>query len=243
MVSMRSICKVSRLIFVARLFVLGASGFAAPAFGSPLDENITVSFTALGTSINWQTAGALQPQSSGSLGPFKKACAILQGTPSTTGSVMKRSVYVLDAGNGASNSVVLHIYTRTDTITSNNGQISDVATIVPHHKVVLSLASAAASTCYMAANDTSVFASSSANDMASIVDKTTFVETIIQSSVTATTNPVAQISATMEGIVFVTFGTGPTSGFAEFDDSSNFLAAGQNFNFTVLADTVNATTF
>ena len=31
--------------------------WAAPAFSASLDENIATSYTALGTSINWQTAG------------------------------------------------------------------------------------------------------------------------------------------------------------------------------------------
>jgi hypothetical protein len=243
MVFMHSFSKVRHLVLAAKLVALGCLGICAPALGTPLDENITVSFTALGTSVNWQTAGALQPQSSGTLGPFNRACGILQGNPSTSGSVMKRNVYVLDAGNGASNTVILHVYTRTDTITSSNGQLSDVATIVPHHQLVLSLASVVGSTCYMAANDASVFASNSANTAASIVDKKTFVETVFQNYTAFNSGFVTQISATKEGIVFVTFDTGPSAGYAEFDDGSHYLAAGVNYNFTILADVVNATTF
>ena len=227
----------------AALVALSSLMGTVPARAAPLDENIATSYTALGTSINWQTSGAITPQSSGTLGPFSRACAVLEGKPHTHGDIMTRSVYVLDAGNGNPSTVVLHIYTRTDTITSSGGVTSDVETIVPRRQVVLSLVSQVGNVCYMAANDTSVFASTSANNQASIVNKTTFTETIIQSYVTATGDPVTQITAAEEGVVFVTFGTGPNAGFAEFNNASQYLAAGQFFNFTVLAGAANATTF
>lgn len=63
------------------------------------------------------------------------------------------------------------------------------------------------------------------------------------SLVTDYADAVTKITATTEGIVFVTFGTGPHAGFAEFDQTSKYLAAGQFFNFTVLAETLDATTF
>jgi hypothetical protein len=164
---------------------------AAPTHAAPLDENITTSFTALGTSINWQTAGALQPQSSGTLGPFNRACVVLEGKPHTHANVVTRSVYVPDAGNNDDpNTVVLHIYIRTDTITSIGGVTSDFETIVPHHEVVLSLTGQSGAVCYMAANDTSVFVSTSANSQASIINKKTFAETLISSSSTANSGPV-----------------------------------------------------
>jgi hypothetical protein len=231
--------------FAGASALLAASGalVTAPARSAALDEYIVTSYTALVTSINWQTAGPINFPSSGTLGPFDRACAILEGKPHTQGDVMTRSVYVLDAGNGDPSTVVLHIYTRTDTITSSGGVASDVETIVPRRTVVLSLTSQAGAVCYMAANDTSVFASTGANNQASIINKKTFAETIIQSYVTTTDSPVTQITAADQGIVFVTFGTGPTAGFAEFSNESNYLAAGQYFNFTVLTDTAKATTF
>jgi hypothetical protein len=227
---------------VSALLMAGGAMVTAPAHSAALDENIATSYTALGTSINWQNDGTNTPQS-GTLGPFDRACAILEGKPVTKGDVMTRSLYVLDAGNGAANTVVLNIYTRTDTITSTGGVKSDAETIVPRGQVVLSLTSQAGVVCYMAANDTSVFASTSINNQASIIDKKTFAQTTIQSYVTTINDPVTQITVDVEGVVFVTFGTGPTAGFAEFNDESQYLAAGQYFNFTVLAGTENATTF
>jgi hypothetical protein len=226
---------------ISAWLIAGGAMVTAPVHSAALDKNIATSYTALGTSINWQN-GSSTPQS-GTIGPFNRACAIVEGKPDTKGDVMTRSVYVLDAGNGAANTVVLNIYTRTDTITSSGGVTSDVETIVPRRQVVLSLTSQAGAVCYMAANATSVFASTGINNQASIIDKKTFAESIIQSFVTATDNPVTQITVDIEGVVFVTFGIGPTAGFAEFNDASQFLAAGQNFNFTVLAGTANATTF
>jgi len=225
--------------------VAGLLMSAGPVRAAPLDQNITTSYTALGTSITWQTAGEynVPPQSSGTLGPFNRACAIVEGKPVTKGDAMSRSVYVLDAGNGSANSVRLHVYTRTDKITSSGGVTTDVETIVPHRSVVLSLTSAAGAACYMAANDTSVFVSSNANNQASIIDKKTFAESTIQSYAAQNDGPVSQITASETGIVLVTFGTGATAGWAEFNNDSQYLAAGINFDFTILAGTGNATTF
>lgn len=219
--------------------------FSAPAPAVvPLDENITIAFTASPTSIKWSSAGNLIAQSSGTLGPFNRACAILQGTPTSLGDAMTRAIYVLDAGNSTSDKVMLHVYTRTDVITASGGQSSDTVTITPKKTVPLSvLASKAGATCYMAANETSVFASTSANEEAAIVNKASFVESSISSLVTDYADAVTKITATSEGIVFVTFGMGPHAGFAEFSQASKYLAAGQYFNFTVLAETLDATTF
>jgi hypothetical protein len=155
---------------------------------------------------------------------------------------MTRSVYILDQGNGNTNTVVLHVYKRVDTLTITGGVTSDVETIEPHGKVVLSLQSQIGATCYMAANDTSVFVSTNANDQASLINKETLVETVFTQQF-INVGPVSQITAANGGIVFITFGTGPTAGWAEFNDASDYLATGESYNFTVLAGTTNATTF
>jgi hypothetical protein len=204
---------------VSALLIAGGAMLAAPAHSAALDKNIATSYTALGTSINWQNDGTSTPQA-GTLGPFNRACAIVEGKPDTKGEVMTRSVYVLDAGNGAENTVVLNIYARTDTITSSGGVTSDAETIVLRRQVVLSLTSQAGAVCYMAANATSVFASTGINNQASIIDKKTFAESIIQSFVTTTDNPVTQITVDIEGVVFLTFCTGPNARFAELNDAS-----------------------
>jgi hypothetical protein len=87
------------------------------------------------------------------------------------------------------------------------------------------------------------FASTSSNNQAAIINKKRFAQTTIQSYVTNTGDAVSAITASKGGVVFVTFGTGPNAGFAEFNNESQYLAAGQYFNFTVLAGTQNATTF
>jgi hypothetical protein len=227
----------------AKLLALGGSLLSSLALSATLDENIATSYTALGTSINWQVAGVNPPTSSGTLGPFKRACAILEGKASTLGDVVSRSVYILDAGDAHPNTVVLHVYTRTDTFTTTGGVTSDLETINPLESVVLPLTSRDGAACYMAENDTSVFAGTNANNQASIINKKTFAQTAIQSYVTATGDNVSQITASESGVVLVSFGLGSNAGFAEFDDKSHYLAAGQFFNFTVVAGTTVATTF
>lgn len=77
-----------------------------------------------------------------------------------------------------------------------------------------------------------------------MVNKTTFSVTTITPSISYTNNSaVSAITATDSGYVYATFGVGPTSGYMEYDDQSNYLAEGVNFNFTILANTVTGTTF
>lgn len=237
--------RVRAWLLTCAFMLIGATSlvFPASAHSAPLDANVVSSYTPLTTSVMWHAWGKNSGQSGGNLGPFNRACAILEGAPSTNANVMTRSVYVLDAGNGNVNTVVLNVFTRTDTITTSGDTTNDAVTFALGQQVVLPLTSQAGAACYMAANDTSVFASTSANNIAAIVDKTTFSQSTVASYVALNNGPVTRITATDEGLVFVTFGTGPNAGFAQFDDQSNYLGVGQFFNFTVLANTVNATTF
>lgn len=63
-------------MFVVRTItaIAVAGGLAiSTAIAAPLEENIATSYTILGTSINWQTSGALQPSSAGSLDPSSES--------------------------------------------------------------------------------------------------------------------------------------------------------------------------
>jgi len=216
---------------------------AAPARAA-LDQDITISFTALANQITWQLAGKDVDTAgvSGSLGPFANACAILQGSPTAKGNVIKRDLYVLDAGTSTS-AAVLYVYARTDTITSGEGQKNDAVTIVPSATVPLALSGAANTSCYMAANDTAIFAGNSANLSAEVIYKGKLAHEAISQPLQSFGFTVSAITASDNGIVFITWGTGPESGWAEYDRDSKYLATGQYFEFTVLAGSTNATTF
>jgi hypothetical protein len=116
------------LAATASLLSIAGLVSSTPAKAAP-DHNLAISFTALPTQINWQLTGPDVNAAgvAGTLGPFNNACANLQGLPATSGEVMTRAVYVLDAGNAGSNAV-LYVYTRTDTITVADGQTSNSVT-------------------------------------------------------------------------------------------------------------------
>ena len=224
--------------------VTGASAlFPATAFADALDANIATIYTPVTTSVGWDTQGNISRFPSGSLGPFNRACGIVEGTPTTSGNVVTRNVYILDAGNGSAGTVVLYGYTKTDTITTSNGANTDVVQFTLSQQLTLSLSSQAGASCYMAANDTSVFVATSVGNVAAIVDKATFTESDVNSFSTLHNVPVTAITATSKGDVLVTFGTGPDAGWVHFDDQSNELAVGQFFNFTIVANPANGVTF
>jgi len=232
-------------ILTCGLALMGATSLLLPATArsAAADANVETVYTPHTTSIGWVGLGQNAGSSFGSIGPFTSACAIVEGQPTTSGSVTTRNVYVLDAGDGSTNGVVLNVFSKTDTITTTSDSTSDSVAFTLSQQVSLTLASQAGAVCYMAANDTSVFAGTSANNFASIINKSSLAETTVASTVTLFNDPVTQISATSEGKVLVTFGTGSDSGWALYDDQTNYLATGQFYNYSVLANTVNATTF
>jgi hypothetical protein len=217
---------------------------SAPARAALDNDAITLSFTALSHQITWQLAGndVSTAGVNGTLGPFNNACAILHGTPRIKGNVRTRPIYVLDGGDSSSDPV-LYVYTRTDTIRSNEGYRTDAVTVGVRDSVALSLKGQANISCYMAANDNAIFLGTSANLSAEIIRKDTLAHEVVSQPLISYGFTVSAITASNNGIVFITWGTGPESGWAEYDQDSQYVATGQNFNFTVLAGTTNATTF
>ena len=232
-------------ILTCGLALMGTSSLFLPATArsAAADANVETVYTPLTTSINWAALGQNAGSSSGSIGPFTRACAIVEGQPTTSGNVTTRNVYVLDAGDGSANGVLLNVFSKTDTITTTGDSTSDSVAFTLSQQVTLLLASHTGAVCYMAANDTSVFAGTSASNFASIINKSSLAESTVASTVTLFNDPVTQISATSEGKVLITVGTGSNSGWAMYDDQTNYLSVGQFYNYTVFANTVNATTF
>jgi hypothetical protein len=222
---------------------IGACAFSAAANASALDRNIVTFYIPGATSIQWSTHIDLLTgtgSSSGSIGPFSQACAILEGHPTTAGDIVTRRVYILDAGDGTSNTAMLHIFKKTDSITTVNGATSDAVQFIAEKSIVLPLSSNAGASCYMAANNTSVFAATNFDVFPAIVDKNTLVAS---SGTLGVSSRINQITATDKGDVFVTFGVGANAGWAQWDNNSNNVAEGLNFGFTAVANTINGVSF
>lgn len=190
------------------LLVAGGLPTSATAGSGAVDENVSIGFavSADGSQVGWQTVGDV-PGLFGSLGPFNRACGIVQGVPQIANNVVTRSVYVLDGGNGGTNRPVLYVYDRTDVITHNDGQRMDAVTIVPSASIELPLLSGAAASCHIAANSTSVYVGTNADVRAAVVSKETLEAHKISEPFESDVNdPVSAITAADEGTVVISWG-------------------------------------
>src|SRR5438477_1521583 len=83
------------------------------------------------TIVDWNVCGSLPNSSgcygSGSLGPFGRVGALLEGEPTTNrpANTVTRAIYVLDPASGPNqNEVVLYVYTKVDTITTDSDTVT-----------------------------------------------------------------------------------------------------------------------
>lgn len=115
----------------AVLFVLMAmsSTFAAE---KPVAIDSTL-FTTYDTSspfqsVSWIVCGSTAQSegcyASGSMGTFGKVGALMEGSPSTNGSTVTRSIYVVDIASGSSGTAVtLNVFKKTDTISASSDTV------------------------------------------------------------------------------------------------------------------------
>ena len=107
--------------------------------------------------------------------PFERACAVLEGVPSTNGNVISRDIYVLDERVSDTDTVNLYVYTRTDTFSGSD----DTLSVALKAKVPLTATGGISITggkdahCFMVASDAAVFAGTTAFDHAAVIDKNT----------------------------------------------------------------------
>jgi hypothetical protein len=129
--------------------VLAQTASAPPA---PPDSTLftTYSLYSSDTTVDWVVCGATQETegcyAAGSLGPFGRVGAMLEGKPSVKGSTVTRAIYVVDAQ--AASGVELFVYKKTDTVSAE----SDTVTVTLAKTVNLPLTGGSSASCSMAAN-------------------------------------------------------------------------------------------
>jgi hypothetical protein len=105
---------------------------ATPA-ATPIDGTLYTRYNMdpAHTTVNWNVCGSLPGSSgcygSGSLGPFGRVGALMEGEPKTDriANTVTRAIYVLDTGSGPTqNEVVLYVYTKVDTITTDDDKVT-----------------------------------------------------------------------------------------------------------------------
>ena len=163
------------------------------------------------TIIDWNVCGSLPDSSgcygSGSLGPFGRVGALMEGEPTTNriANTVTRAIYVLDSASGPNqNEVVLYVYTKVDTITTD----SDTVTVTLSQTISLPLVggvSSGSNYTSMAANKQFLFIKTDQSPEAVEINKRTFSVTQL-GGFAPPINPSA-ITADQYGYEILSFGT------------------------------------
>jgi hypothetical protein len=160
---------------------------------------------------------------SGRLGPFGRIGAIMEGTPFVNGSTVTRAIYVVDVGAGATgNEVKLHVYKKTDVISSSD----DAVTVGPTKSLDLSLVGGYKVTCYLAASGDFLYVGTNQSQQALQISKSTF--SIAALGGFSPPINLSAITTDSYGNVVITFGDflSGSSGFYAFDADGSGLEDG-----------------
>jgi hypothetical protein len=136
-----------RTIAAAVVAGLGMSFPALAQTAVPIDSTLFTTYESYGNNnITWVTCGSTKNSDgcygAGTLGPFGRVCAVMEGQPATVGNTVTRSLYVLAGGSNTS-IVSLNVFKKTDTITSN----SDTVSITPSKRLTLPLTGGSNALC------------------------------------------------------------------------------------------------
>lgn len=171
-----------------------------------IDNSLYTTFAVSNNSLSYSVCGQL-PDSfgcygGGSLTGYEQACAVLQGTPTTKGNVMKRGLYVLDKRTSPTAPVLLYVYMRTDKITST----FDTVTVVLLDTINLGITGGAAAHCSMAADKGYIFAGTDASANAIRISKKNY--TLLAFIGVGSGGTVENIVADQRGYISLKFGSG-----------------------------------
>ncbi len=203
------------LFGLAMPLLSGASCTAAFAQGRVA---IYTTYTVNPGSISWVTCGStVQDEGcfgSGSLAPFGKVCAVIEGRKTTTGDTMVEDLYVLDSNYRQSGSVFLHAFKITYVVSA-----SDISTTInPRATIGLPLTGGTKVTCQMAANDVVLVAGTNASAQAVVINKLTlafsqFAGISRPARASSSSDNDSSIVANDDGYIAVNQGTGVETSF------------------------------
>ena len=218
---------LSLLALTAALPLQGQS--AIPS--APPDANLYISyFSGSGyQNISWVVCGSTQMTEgcydSGSLGPFGKAGAMIEGNAVVdfTTNTVTRFIYVVDiAAGSAGNGVTLFVYKKTDTVSPT----FDTTSVKLTKTVPLPLVGGSTALCSMAANNGYLFIGTDQSPQAVRVQKGTFS----LATIGGFSPPINVTSITSDkyGFVTVTFGgfLSGDNGFVQFGPNGQGVGDG-----------------
>ena len=227
---------MSSLMRPLALCVLAFFGGVLPAQAA-LDSTLSTNYSInpLAKTIDWVVCGSLPGSSGcfggGSIGPFGKIGAMLEGAPSINNAkgTVTRFVYVLDVAAGPNgNQVQLDIFKKVDTFSGG----SDSITMTSFNTVTLPLTGGASTSASMAANKTFLYFGTNRDQLAVQVKKSTFA--ITQFSVISGSLTVSSITSDPYGFVTVTWGpSGGSNGFVTIDPTGRPTVEGGGTPFAL----------
>jgi len=202
-----------------------------PLHASAIDSTLFTTYTLLGnTSMNWVVCGSLPGTSgcygAGTLGPFGRIGAMIEGNPSQnlTAGTVTRYIYVLDVGYGSgANEVALYVYKKVDVISGGDDSVSSSL----FKTVILPLKGGAATIPSMGANAKFLYIGTNQDQLAVQVQKGNFA--ITQFSEVSGPYNVTSITADQYGFVTVTWGHG--AGFDVIDKNGQAQLGGGGDSF------------
>jgi hypothetical protein len=233
----RSALAAAMLVLIS-LAPLSLSAATAP------DANLYISYS-FGTgyqNVYWTVCGSTADSEgcydSGSMGPFGKAGALIEGNPSVDASTstVTRYVYIVDIAAGSGTDVALNVYKRTDVVTSS----FDTTTITLEKNVPLTLTGGATAICSMAANSEYLFIGTDQSPFAIKVKKNTLATTTVGGF--SPPENVTSITADKYGFVTVTFGGSFSGGFYTYDPTGALAEDGGGSEFMLNTSVALTTT-
>lgn len=153
----------------ALLCVIGATGSAWSRNVAVDDHFYTYySIKDKGKIVAYYVCGQYGCGAAGQFVNFRRACAVMEGTPITKKNVVTRALYVFDKGKTTTDPAMLDVYTKTDTISADG--ISDTVQVTLQAQVSLGFTAGSKAHCAMAADDSFVFVGTNISE-AVTVDK------------------------------------------------------------------------
>jgi YD repeat-containing protein len=203
-------------------------GHPAVSVNAPIDSMLFINYGTYSGNPNvaWSVCGSTQQTTgcygAGTLGPFGKVAALIEGNPSTNSSTstVTRFIYILDIATGPNlNGVILYVFRRTDVISPSTDNVN----VTLAKTVSLPLVGGTAAAGFMAANTTSLFIGTNQSSPAVQVQKKGFTITTLDSGITN----VSAITADPYGFITVTQGSfSGTPNYYVFDPSGSDVQDG-----------------
>ena len=196
-----------------------AFSVAVPVYGQNPDATLFTTYTLSSNDqfLSWVVCGSTQQSegcySSGNLGPFGKAGALMESDPVIAGNSVLRAIFVVDTASGSSgDGVKLFVYLKRDVVSPTY----DTATVTLLGGLSLPLVGGPTAVCSMAANKGFLFIGTDLSPQAVKVELDNGSVTQLGGFVPPIT--VSAITADEYGYVTVTQGSfsSGTGGFSVF---------------------------